>query len=127
MYENRRHLRLREFLDVTWKVEGEEISGEGVVMNISKSGVLLQTDKTFRPPEKCVLSLESRQDDQLFSHKKAKMMWFRRIQGAKQPRFQCGLEFLTGGKDQPFQEWLQMKTDSLSNAQDVNILAHLAL
>ena len=47
MFENRRHFRLREFIDVTWKVDELNVSGEGTVVNISSSGLLLQTDRVF--------------------------------------------------------------------------------
>src|SRR5580698_7527037 len=98
MFENRRHFRLREFLDVTWKVGGEEVSGEGTVVNISSSGFLLQTDRVFKPSDNCVLSIESGAEVLPFAAKKGKIMWFRRIH-TPQERFQCGVQFLTDKAD----------------------------
>ena len=92
MIENRRHFRLREFIDVAWKVADQEVSGEGMVVNISSSGLLLQTDRVFRPSDNCVLSIESGAEILPFAAKKGKIMWFRRIH-TPQERFQCGIHF----------------------------------
>ena len=126
MFENRRHFRLREYFDVAWKVEDQEVSGEGTVVNISSSGLLLQTDRVFRPTDNCVLSVESGKDVLPFSAKKGKIVWFRRIH-TPQERFQCGLQFLGDNTDIDFQKWLEMKVNRLSEAGDAKILSNLAL
>jgi len=126
MFENRRHFRLKEFLDVTWKVADQEVSGEGTVVNISTSGLLLQTDRVFRPTDNCVLSIESGLEDLPFNPKKGRIMWFRRIH-APQDRFQCGVQFLPGRMDNDFQQWLEMKVNRLSEAANVNILGNLVI
>ena len=59
MLENRRHFRLKEFMDVTWKVQDLGVAGEGTVVNISSSGLLLQTDRVFKPSDDCIVSIES--------------------------------------------------------------------
>ena len=125
MTENRHHFRLREFLDVTWKVVGQEVSGEGLVVNISSSGLLLQTDKVFRPSDPCVLSIESGSEALPFGPKKGKIIWFRRIH-TPQERFQCGVQFITDRLDKDFQQWLDKKVNQLSQAADANILGNLA-
>jgi len=125
IFENRRHFRLREFLDVTWKLEDQEVSGEGTVMNISTSGLLLQTDRVFALSDDCVLSIESGVETLPFAAKKGKLMWVRRIH-TPQERFQCGVEFLQDKVDNTFQEWLAMKIDQLSQAADAKILGNLA-
>jgi hypothetical protein len=123
--EYRRHFRLREFLDVSWKVAGQEISGEGIVVNISSSGLLLQTDRVFSPSENCILSIGSGDEGLPFSPKNGKIMWFRRIH-TPQERLQCGVQFLPNDPDNGFQQWLGKKIDQLGNAGDVNILGNLA-
>jgi hypothetical protein len=124
MFENRRHFRLREFIDVAWKVADQDVSGEGLVVNISSSGLLLQTDKIFRPSDNCVLSIESGSEDLPFGAKKGRIMWFRRIH-TPQERFQCGIQFLAN-TDSSFQQWLEMKVNRLSEAGDATILGNLA-
>ena len=125
MFENRRHFRLREFIDVAWKVADQEVSGEGTVVNISTSGFLLQTDRVFRPSDNCVLSIESGVEILPFPPKKGKVMWFKRIH-TPQERFQCGVQFLPDKTDDNFQQWLAMKVNKLSEAEDVKILDNFA-
>jgi hypothetical protein len=126
MLENRRHFRLREFIDVAWKVVGaQEVSGEGTVVNISSSGLLLQTDRMFRPSDNCVLSIESGSEILPFASKKGRIMWFRRIHTPEE-RLQCGVQFLAGKTDSDFQQWLEMKVNRLSEAADAKILNNLA-
>jgi Tfp pilus assembly protein PilZ len=126
MFENRRHFRLREFIDVAWKVTDQDVSGEGLVMNISSSGLLLQTDKVFRPSDDCILSIETGAgaENLPFAGKKGKLMWFKRIH-TPQERFQCGIQFLAN-TDNNFQQWLEMKVGRLSEAGDATILGNLA-
>ena len=125
MLENRRHFRLKEFIDVAWKVAGQEVSGAGTVVNISKSGLLLQTDKVFRPSDNCVLSIESGADTLPFAPKKGRIMWFRRIQ-TPQERFQCGLQFMEEKTDKDFQQWFEGKVSQLGETVDAKILDNFA-
>ena len=126
MFENRRHFRLREFVDVTWKVTDQDVFGDGTVVNISSSGLLLQTDKVFRPTDNCVLSIESGSQQLPFAPKKGKMMWFRRI-STPQERFQCGIQFLPEKTDTSFQQWLENKVKELGETGNATILEKFAL
>ncbi len=125
MLENRRHFRLKEFMDVTWKLADQDVSGEGTVVNISASGFLLQTDRVFRPTDNCVLSIESGAETLPFAPKKGRLMWFRRI-NTPHERFQCGVQFLKDQTDNDFQQWLEKKVARISEAADAKILDNLA-
>lgn len=125
MLENRRHFRLREFLDVTWKVEDQDVSGEGTVVNISTSGLLLQTDRVFKPTDNCVLSIESGPEALPFAPKRGKLVWFRRI-STPQERFQCGIKFSSDMADARFAQWIENKITILSEAGDAKILGNMA-
>jgi len=125
MFENRRHFRLKEFLDVSWKLAGQEVSGEGTVVNISTSGFLLQTDRVFQASDECVLSIDSGVEALPFAAKMGKIMWFRRIH-TPQERYQLGVQFLKDKKDDDFQQWLEEKVTRLSEASDAKILGNLA-
>ena len=98
--EGRRHLRIRQFMDVAWSMPGEDITGQGKIINISNSGLLLEIDDSFKPLDHSVLAIDPEIVDERppFLNKKGKVVWFRRIQN---PRYAylCGLEFL---KDQAF-------------------------
>lgn len=127
MFDNRRHFRLKHFLDVNWGVESQEASGEGTVLNVSLSGLFLQTDKTFKPSDNCVISVKLDSQDGLpFVEKKGKLMWFRRIH-TPQERFQCGLQFLDEGNDFKFKQWMDNQVTQLGEASNVNILGKLAV
>lgn len=127
MYENRRHFRLREFLDVSWKVDNQEDSGEGTVLNISSAGMLLQTDRVFQLPNDNILYIDSADTEELpFAAKKGKIMWFRRIH-TPQERYQCGIRFLEDKPDNRLQQWLSTKIDRLSQATNVNVLSRLVV
>ena len=125
MLENRRHFRLREIIDVAWKVTDQDVSGEGTVVNISSSGLLLQTDRVFRPTDDCVLLIESGADVLPFAAKKGKIMWFRRIH-TPQERFQCGIQFVADNTDNSFKQWLETKIKELGGTADANVLSNLA-
>ena len=125
MLENRRHFRLKEFIDITWKLVDQDVSGEGTVVNISTSGLLLQTDRVFKPTDECFLTIESGAETLPFASKKGKMMWFRRIHTPKE-RFQCGIQFDSESVDNKFKEWLEQKVNQLSEAGDAKILGNMA-
>jgi Tfp pilus assembly protein PilZ len=127
MFDNRRHFRLREFLDVSWKLDNQEDSGEGTVLNISSAGMLLQTDRVFQLPNDNILYIDSADTQELpFAAKKGKIMWFRRIH-TPQERYQCGIRFLEDKPDNRLEQWLAMKIDRLSQAADVNVLSRLVV
>ena len=122
MMEGRRNFRLRHPMSIHWKVKGGDASGEGTISNISLSGLLMQTDKIFRIPNKCVLSLEIDGEDKPFVVKQGKVVWFRRI-GNERPRYQFGVEFVKdAGFDLKLKEWLEGKVAELSKAGDANII-----
>ena len=98
MEENRRNFRLREFLDITWKLDDQDVSGEGTIINISSSGVLLQTDRAFKPLDHSILSFDSGEEILPFEAKKGRIVWFRQIH-TPQERLQCGIEFISGNTD----------------------------
>lgn len=125
MTENRRHLRIREFIDVAWRVEDQGVSGEGLVVNISSSGAFLQTDRVFQPTDNCVLIIEPETEEVPFESKKGKLMWFRRIH-TPQERFQLGLQFVEDQEDEKFHQWLEMKINQLGEASDTKILGNRA-
>ncbi len=124
MFENRRHFRLKHHFDVNWNVESQADSGEGTVLNVSLSGLFLQTDKTFKPSDNCVMSIKvDAQDGLPFVEKKGKLMWFRRI-NTPQERYQCGIQFIDQDSDLKFQQWMENQVTQLSEAANVSILSN---
>ena len=123
MPESRRHFRLRQHMDVRWNLNDAQISGEGEILNISFSGVFLQTDRVFQVSDQNVLSLSFKLEGQNTAlTKQGKIVWFRPI-NAPQPRYQCGVEFIHNpDHDGQLNAWLETKVTELSEASDANIL-----
>jgi len=124
MDETRRHVRLKESIDVTWRIEAQHVSGTGVLINISSSGFLLQTDRLFRPSDDCILSIKPVSPSLSFAPKRGKIKWLKRIHTPKD-RYQCGVEFLPDAMDRDFQGWLNTKVEELGQIQNMNILSNL--
>ncbi|OGX32012.1 MAG: hypothetical protein A2787_03135 [Omnitrophica WOR_2 bacterium RIFCSPHIGHO2_01_FULL_48_9] len=90
--ELRRALRAKENLPVRWSTDDGE-KGEGKVLNISASGLLLDTNRDFSPIEQAAFSLESiAYDNGQFLPKAGRLVWSK-SQGARNNRL-CGIEFV---------------------------------
>ena len=127
MLEARRHFRLRHPMAIHWKVKNGDASGEGTISNISLSGLLMQTDKVFRMPDKCVLSIKIDGEDAPLIVKQGKVVWFRRINTPKS-RYQFGVEFVKdAGFDAKLQDWLEGKVTELGKAGDANVVKNYIL
>ena len=123
MLENRRHMRIREVTDVRWAVLGGDDYGEGKVLNVSASGLMLQTDDAFDPNGKRELFIDAVGKDPLvFGAKKGRVVWSRRMP-ENRPGYQCGVEFMRDqGLDKALSDWLDNKTQELHKITDANIL-----
>ena len=125
MLENRRHLRIRERLDITWNLPGEDIAGQGQILNISSSGTLLQIDESFRALDNCVISIDPEfmeEEAAPFMNKKGKVVWFRKTQNPHYG-YQCGVEFINpSGTNDGLLNWIEKKISGLSQAMSANIL-----
>ncbi len=122
--EDRRHLRIRHLMGVTWSMPGEDITGLGQILNVSSSGILLQIDNSFIPLDHSVLCVDPEFDESRppFLSKKGKVVWFRRIKTFKYT-YQCGLEFLREqNPDSALMDWIDNKTTQLAQTVNVSIL-----
>jgi len=111
-------------MDVTWSMPGEDIAGQGRILNLSTSGALMQIDDSFRPLDKCVLSLdpEITEERTPFLNKKGKVVWFRKIENPHY-LYQCGVEFLEDRvSDKDLNDWMDAKTAQLANTMSASIL-----
>ncbi len=89
----RQHFRIKDNLPVRWSVDG--YSGDGVILDMSATGVQLITDKSFDPADQCVFTIEPPTGGQLpFGPKKAIMRWFQKVMKSKVECIVCGLEFV---------------------------------
>ena len=121
--DTRRHLRIRQLMDITWSMPGEDMTGQGQIVNISSSGLLLQIDGSFKPLDNCILSVDPSLDEEgrsPFAQKKAKVVWFRKINTSKYS-YQCGLEFLNDDK-KDLLDWIERRAAQLGETMNASIL-----
>lgn len=117
-------MRIREITDIRWTVLGKDDQGRGKILNISSSGLLLQTDENFNPRNQGTLFIDAPGAQPLeFGPRKGKVVWMRRLSEGRQG-FQCGVEFIKNSADKPLEDWLDQKTRHLAEATDPNILNH---
>lgn len=122
MLDNRRHIRIREITDIRWTVLGEDIAGDGKVLNISTSGLLFQTDKKFDLMRIKRLYIDSQSAEPLsFGPKKVKIVWVRAMPNSK-PGYICGVEFIKEAFDKKLEDWINQKLESLGTITNANIL-----
>ncbi len=79
MLGRRSYLRVKVKSRVHWRVEGSPLSGEGIVINYSISGIKLVLDKVFEPPQECVVLIEPLTSFQFTGVKKFKVKWQKRV------------------------------------------------
>lgn len=124
MLENRRHIRIREITDIRWTVLGEDSSGEGKVLNISSSGLMLQADTELDLSRARRLYIDAQASDPLaFGPKKVKVVWMRPMPNRKKG-YLCGGEFIKDVHDKQLDDWMNQKIENLSTVTNANILKH---
>jgi len=104
----------------------ESVSGQGQIVNISSSGLLLQLDERFKPADDCVVFLDAPVHERSFpfTNKKGKLVWFRTINSSRF-KYQCGLEFFNEkGDNQDVKHWVDAKVDELAQTMSASILNH---
>ena len=93
MAEFRRHFRIKESTPVRWRIKDKNVEGRGEVLNISQSGLLLETDSAFSPLDDSELILEPIEENIQFLPQNGRLVWFKKIKVVN-TRFWCGLEFV---------------------------------
>lgn len=95
MLGKRRHLRVKGSFRVTWAVQGQHVEGEGVISNISMTGMEMSTRKVFEPAKGSIFLIEPFPDEIIpLQSKKAKVMWSDRMLKDGVDYLQLGLEFI---------------------------------
>lgn len=114
MINNRRNYRLRKQLDVSWSIPDQKTEGNGIISNISMSGVLFVTDRLFNPEHDLIVALRSTEIPAFPS--KGKLMWFRKV-GKARTQYQCGVQFLHEAATSP--AWIKWMEDNISTLADI--------
>ena len=123
MSEFRRHSRIKERVPVRWKIKGKNVEGLGEVLNISTSGLLLETDSAFSPLDESELEIEPIEKGIEFLPQDGRLIWFRKIK-ILNTRFWCGLEFIKPRQEtvEKIKRKVEEAQEQLAQATNVNIL-----
>jgi len=94
MTAGRQHSRIKDNLPVHWSIEGG-VSGDGVLLDLSSTGIRLITNKSFDPSDNCIFTVGSFKGEQLpFGPQKAILRWSQKVMKNKVECVVCGLEFI---------------------------------
>ena len=123
MLEARRHFRIKERIPVHWKIKGKNVEGNGEVLNISISGLLLETDSAFSPLDEGELEIEPIDKGIQFLPRDGHLVWFRKIK-ILNTRFWCGLEFTNPSQEtvEEIKRKVEEVQEKMAQASNVNIL-----
>jgi hypothetical protein len=92
--EYRRNARIREETPIHWRIEDTDRTGEGVIRDISVSGVLLEVSTFFTPDKSAVFVLEPmKSEDELIIPDRARLVWSKMMK-MEAGKYLCGLEFV---------------------------------
>ena len=120
MIKSPRSFRLRKQIDVIWSVPSQKIEGEGLIFNISRTGMLFVTDKLFDPSEKLTMCFKAAQVPSFPS--KGELVWFRKV-GKGGAQHQCGIRFADGAiQNPPWVKWMEENILKLADTGDNKIL-----
>lgn len=90
--ELRNGLRVRQQIPVKWSIKNTNLNGEGRILNISTSGVLLETQNVLAS-ERAVFNIESVKANGFKLPQESRLVWSK-TKGIGNNRRLCGLEFV---------------------------------
>jgi len=92
----RLNLRVRDGREVLWQVQGVDFKGKGKVLNVSSSGLLLETTSNFLLHEQCVFSFDSSLGQENYIPSTGQLVWCR-TKGLASRKYLCGIKFIDPG------------------------------
>ena len=97
--ENRIDLRVKDKTRIQWKLEGQDVEGQGKVHNISASGMLLEMNTGVIPNDGCSISFGSEASD--YIPQNGRLVWQKKKRFSK-GKCLCGVEFVEPQNDNVF-------------------------
>ncbi|MBF0620141.1 MAG: PilZ domain-containing protein [Candidatus Omnitrophica bacterium] len=120
----RRHARIREAIPVRWRALDSDHAQEGMIRNLSISGMLLEGRVHAPLAKNGFLDIESLDmEGASFIPRRAKIMWKKSAQSDK-GYFSCGLEFvaLDPAVGSSLEARVEARVTSMSEGVDFNVL-----
>ncbi len=122
--EYRRHTRVVQNIAVHWHIDNTERSGDGVIRDISVSGVLIEINTFFTPDRNSIFTLQPvKPEEGVFIPAKARLVWSKPLKKEVGVYF-CGMEFvhppesIVSQLSKRIEDWLS----GIASAANVNIL-----
>ena len=123
MINDRQSFRLRKQLEFNWSIPGQKTEGEGLIFNISRSGILFVTDRLFEPQHGLEMAFRVKQVPPFPS--KGKLVWFKKVE-KENACYQCGVKFLNElAASQAWITWMEENILKLADVASTNILENL--
>ncbi len=119
MINNRQSFRLRKQFDIHWSIPQQKVQGEAQVFNVSRTGVMIVTDRMFDPEHGMVIHLSAQDIASLPT--KGKVMWFKKIGKGRTLRYQCGLKFIDA-HNPAWLKWMEDNVQKMADTGDNKIL-----
>ncbi len=96
--EARKAIRVNINQNISWRVKDTEYSGQGKICNVSTSGMLLETDSSFKPTDQCVFAFDAASLTDNFIPPLGQLVWSKR-KNLKDNQYLCGIKFLEPTED----------------------------
>jgi len=117
---DRKSFRIRKQFDVAWSVPEQGLEGEGLILNISLTGMLFVTDRLFDPKHGLSMGFSVEQVSSF--PLKGDLVWFRRV-GEGGTHYQCGVKFSKESSCSPqWVKWMEGNILKLADVEDSRIL-----
>ncbi|OGX07261.1 MAG: hypothetical protein A2Z88_06210 [Omnitrophica WOR_2 bacterium GWA2_47_8] len=94
--ESRASLRVKENAAVRWSIKDSELRGEGRLVNVSTSGMLLEANSAFTPIERSVFSVQSpaaNGSGAAFLPQEGRLVWCKKKPFSRN-RILCGIQLI---------------------------------
>jgi hypothetical protein len=92
--EYRRHARITQDIPVRWRIDNTERSGDGVIRDISVSGILIELDTFFTPDKNSIFVIQPvNPQDEFFMPTLARLVWAKPLR-KEVGKYFCGMEFV---------------------------------
>ena len=95
--EARNNLRIKESRHIQWRVNDGDIKGNGIIRNISTTGMLLETNSNFIPTDGCRFSFDTSLGHDNFIPQNGKLVWHKKKPFSKN-KYLCGVRFVEPGE-----------------------------
>ena len=93
--ETRKNLRIRENQSVRWSVNESQQSGQGKILNISSTGMLLEAETTVEPLDQAILRFDSILGENNYVPETGELIWHKRKNGG----LLCGVRFVDSSQN----------------------------